>query len=187
MSSVLITDLRVKAFASVSAMLATDALFFSDTDAFRGMINAANQSRQVMFNSEMPHTIDLFGYDDPDYIENNPDVSAGMLEGYDYYGTPRAGSETYPNFSNQVLGNIYDTAVLNIGEHYADKMQQPFLGIVGEQAETAFSTELFFDKVTSAKELFRVPGASHLDLYDVDEYVDVAVEKMVTFFSSAVR
>lgn len=182
MSSVLITDLRVKAFASISAMLATDALFFSDPAAFRGMIEHANQSRQKTFDEEKPETIDLFGYDDPEYLSKHPELSGAQLEGYDFYGTARAGSETYPRFSNQVLGNIYESAVLNIGEQYADRMQQPFLGVVGEHADTAFSTELFYDKVTAHKALFRVPGASHVDLYDVEEYVYVAVEKITAFF-----
>ncbi|MCV6588961.1 MAG: alpha/beta hydrolase [Marinobacterium sp.] len=184
MSSVLITDLRVKAFASISAMLATDALFFADADAFTAMVNTANQSRQAIYNTEAPQTIDLFGYDDPDYPSKHPELSGAQLDGYDYYGTARAGSETYPRFSNQVQGNIYETAILNIGEHYADKMQQPFLGVVGELADTAFATELFYDKVTSHKELFRVPGASHVDLYDVEAYVSFAVEKITAFFTA---
>ncbi|MDA0149645.1 alpha/beta hydrolase [Vibrio sp. LaRot3] len=184
MSSVLITDMRVKAFASISAMLATDAMFFADSSAFQGMITAANQARQRMFDTQQTETFDLFGYDDPHYLENNPNLSGAQLDGYDFYGTSRAGSETYPRFSNQVLSNIYESAVINIGEQYADRMVQPFLGVVGELADTAIATELFYDKVTSAKELFKVPGANHVDLYDVEEYVTVAAEKIAYFFDS---
>ncbi|MEH0697913.1 alpha/beta hydrolase [Vibrio owensii] len=184
MSSVLITDLRVKAFASISAMLATDAMFFGDKAAYRGMIGAANDARQRMYNEQSSETFDLFGYDDPDYKWNNPQASDAALEGYEFYGTARAGTETYPRFSNQVLSNIYESAVLNIGERYAEHMAQPFLGVVGERADTAIATELFFEKVTSPKELFIVPGASHVDLYDVEEYVTVAANKIAEFFNN---
>ncbi|GAM66471.1 hypothetical protein JCM19236_3923 [Vibrio sp. JCM 19236] len=184
MSSVIISDLRVKAFSSISAMLATDAMFFSDKDAYKGMITAANDTRQRMFETQKGENFDLFGYDDPNYLENNPQLSGAQLEGYDFYGTKRAGSQTYPRFSNQVLSNIYESAPINIGEQYADRMLQPFLGVVGEKADTAIATELFYDKVTSHKELFRVPGASHVDLYDVEEYVSQAAEKIASFFDS---
>ncbi|CCN81578.1 putative alpha/beta-Hydrolase [Vibrio nigripulchritudo SFn27] len=182
MSSVLITDLRVKAFASISAMLATDNVFYSDKAAYQGMITEANQARQRMFESEQSETFDLFGYEDPDYLEKNPNLPGAQLEGYEFYGTKRAGSETYPRFSNYVLSNIYESAPINIGEQYADRMVQPFLGVVGEKADTAIATELFYEKVTSEKALFKVPGASHVDLYDVEEYVNIAAEKIAQFF-----
>ncbi len=183
MSGVVITDLRIKAFASISAMLATDALFFADKDAFRTMITAANSARQAIYESGEAQAFDLFGYDDPDYLEKNSESDSSALEGYDYYGTERAGTARYPRFSNQVQANIYDSVTVNAGEHYADRMLQPFLGVVGERAETAVFTQQFFDKVTSEKEMFVVPGASHVDLYDVDQYVSIAANKIVEFFN----
>ncbi|MCV6621338.1 MAG: alpha/beta hydrolase [Cellvibrionaceae bacterium] len=184
MSAVMITDLRLKAFASISAMLATDAMFFADQQAFVQMVNGANDARQSMYESNQPLTVDLFGYDDPDYLEQHKGSSSAELEGYDYYGTDRAGSATYPRFSNKVLANIYDSVTLNIGEQYADRMIQPFLGVVGEKAETAICTKLFYDKVSSEKEYFVVPGASHIDLYDRNEYVTIAANKIADFYSN---
>ena len=182
MSGVVITDLRIKAFASISAMLTTDAMFFTNKDTFVEMITAANHARQTMYASSRPEGIDLFGFDDPDYLNKHADYTAAQLEGYDYYGTARAGTATYPSFSNRVLANIYESVTINIGEQYADRMIQPFLGVVGEKAETAPSTKQFFDKVTSEKAYFVVPGASHVDLYDVDEYVSAAANKISEFF-----
>jgi len=40
----------------------------------------------------------------------------------------------------------------------------------------------FYEKCSEPKELYVVPGASHVDLYDIDEYVDKAVAKMDEFF-----
>ena len=63
-------------------------------------------------------------------------------------------------------------------------MIQPFLGVVGEKAETAICTKLFYDKVSSEKEYFVVPGASHVDLYDRNEYVTIAANKIADFYSN---
>lgn len=98
MSSVAITDLRIKAFASVSGMMATDMFQFANPDIFKILVTAANQARQQMFETGEPVSGDYFGYLDPDYLEKNPDISQGQREGYDYYGTKRGGTERYSNF-----------------------------------------------------------------------------------------
>ncbi len=182
LSGVVITDLRIKAFASVSAMMATDAMLHGDRDSFVAMIKAANDARQRMFETGKAENIDLFGYDDPDYKEKNKEAFQTQLEGFDYYGTARAGSVTYPNFSNRVLANINETVAVNLGEQYADRILQPYLGIVGENSDLTPATEAFYDRVTSEKEMFQVPGASHVDLYDKPEFIEPAVEKMAAFF-----
>lgn len=63
-------------------------------------------------------------------------------------------------------------------------MLQPYIGIVGDNADTAPFTELFYDKVTPHKQLHRVAGASHVDLYDVEPYVTEAVEQIDQFFKA---
>lgn len=182
MSSVIITDLRVKAYASVSGMMASDMMQFADADTFRQLVTAANQARQQMFETGESVTIDLFGYEDPDYLAKNPDLSGTALEGYDYYGTPRGGTATYPTFSNSVLASINETALLNLGEHYADKILQPYCGIIGANADTRIATEVFYDKVTAEKEFHEIAGASHVDLYDVEKYVDEVAQVLVAFY-----
>ncbi|MEM7158582.1 MAG: dienelactone hydrolase family protein [Myxococcota bacterium] len=182
LSSTIITDLRVKAFASVSGMMATDMFHFANMDFFKAMVTGANQARQQMFETGKPVSNDYFGYTDPDYLQKNPEQPQGQREGYDYYGTARGGTQTYPNFSNVLLSTINETAVLNLGEHYADKFVQPYCGIVGSAADTKIATQVFFDKVTSDKEFHEIEGATHVDLYDKDVYVDQVVGKLVAFF-----
>ena len=182
MSSTIITDLRVEAFASVSAMLATDMIQFADKEAFRQMVTAANEARQKMFETGKPVEADYFGYTDPDYLMKNTDLSPAQIEGYDYYGTKRGGTERYPNYGNVLLSNVNESGLLNLGEQYADKMLQPYCAIVGSEAETAICTKLFYDKVTSKKEYHEIDGASHVDLYDKVEFIDQVVDKVVAFF-----
>lgn len=41
---------------------------------------------------------------------------------------------------------------------------------------------MFYDACSDPKELFEVPGASHVSLYDINDHVDQAVAKMDEFF-----
>ena len=82
-----------------------------------------------------------------------------------------------------MLSSVNETAVLNLGEHYADKFIQPYCGIVGANADTRIATEVFYERVTSDKEFHEIPGASHVDLYDKPEYVDQVVDKLVGFYN----
>ncbi|BBM84248.1 alpha/beta hydrolase [Candidatus Uabimicrobium amorphum] len=182
MSSTIITDLRVKAFASVSAMMASDMMQFADRNVFIQQVQAANAARQKMFETGEPVLHDYFGYTDPDFLKKNPNLSGTFAEGYDYYGTARGGTETYPNFTNVLISTVFETAAVNLGEHYADKLIQPYCGIVGAEADTAICTKAYFDKVTSAKEYHEIEGASHVGLYDVPENIEKVVEIIDTFF-----
>ena len=83
-SSVLITDLRVKKLASVSGMMATDFMF-ADKEAFKGMVVAANEARQKEYAGQVAK-MNLFGYEDQDWKEKNPDAGVAQLEGFEYYG-----------------------------------------------------------------------------------------------------
>jgi hypothetical protein len=50
------------------------------------------------------------------------------------------------------------------------------------KADTAHFTSDAIAKAREPKELFWIDGATHVDLYDTEEYVPIAVEKMSGFF-----
>ena len=56
--------------------------------------------------------------------------------------------------------------------------------IAGSLADTFYMTELCYSKATGTanKELFLIPGATHIRTYWVPEYVDQAVDKLTEFF-----
>lgn len=43
-------------------------------------------------------------------------------------------------------------------------------------------TDEVFEAATEPKELFIIDGATHFDLYDIDRYVDQAVERIDAFY-----
>ena len=63
-------------------------------------------------------------------------------------------------------------------------VNQPLLMMAGGNADTFYMTEQCFSKATGTqdKELFLVPGATHIQTYWVPEYVDQAVTKLTEFF-----
>lgn len=65
-------------------------------------------------------------------------------------------------------------------------INQPLLMIAGSIADTFYMTEQCFSRATGTqdKELFLIPGATHIKTYYVPEYVDMAVGKLTEFFNT---
>jgi uncharacterized protein len=54
--------------------------------------------------------------------------------------------------------------------------------IAGTDADTLYFSEQAIAKAGEPKELFRIEGATHVDLYDKPQYVGPAVEKLADYF-----
>lgn len=178
-----VTDKRMKAIATVCGMLDNRSTFLAaaDKDAAIAMFTAANEARQQQYETGAPVYVDQLGYEGV----NREDLPEGARrDGYDYYMTKRAGTATYPHYSNRSLANIADSNALTDATSWAQYLYTPYLGIYGKKAlaDTGPLTVVYYEKCTEPKELFEVPGASHVDLYDVEEYVDQAVDRIATFF-----
>ena len=67
-----------------------------------------------------------------------------------------------------------------------DLIHQPLLMIAGEKADSMYMTQDAFSKATGTKdkELFLVPGATHIQTYWVPEYVDIISQKLMKFFNA---
>ena len=103
-----------------------------------------------------------------------------IREFYDYYKTPRGG---HPNSTG-----FYSFTSLAPMMNFFPFVQietispRPLLFIVGERALSAYFSEDAYSKAAEPKELFVVPGASHVDLYDRPEYMDISLPKLDSFF-----
>ena len=184
MTLVAATDKRLKAIATVSAMLGNKASYFGtmDRETITALIAAQNAGRQKAYETGEVEYVDALGMGSLD-LESLPEGSA-QAEGFDYYMTARAGSETYPNYSHLSPSFMLEAPMLADAMNYADVLYTPYMGIYGEKAmaDTGPLTVQFYEKASEPKELVEIKGASHVSLYDIDTYVSRAVKAMTGFF-----
>jgi uncharacterized protein len=101
-------------------------------------------------------------------------------EGTDYYRTPRARYATAPNW--YVFRSVDRIAAYSSYDRADLISPHPLLMIAGTKADTLYFSKLAYENAKEPKELFRINGASHIDLYDKEQYVGPAVEKLGVFF-----
>ena len=108
------------------------------------------------------------------------DLKGIRREFYFYYRTPRGGhpraTNSYSFTSLAPLMNFFPFAQVETIS------PRPILFIVGEKAESAYFSEDVYQKAAEPKELYVVPGATHVDLYDQEQYVAVALKKLDEFY-----
>lgn len=64
-------------------------------------------------------------------------------------------------------------------------IEQPLLMIAGSKADSLYMTEDAFSKATGTKdkELFKIDGATHIETYWVEKYVNATIGKLTTFYA----
>ncbi|MDR1882847.1 MAG: carboxymuconolactone decarboxylase family protein [Prevotella sp.] len=106
-------------------------------------------------------------------------------EFYDYYRTPRAqhpnATTEYSLTSQAPMMNFFPFVQIETIS------PRPLLFIVGERAVSACFSEDAYSKAAEPKELFVVPGASHVDLYDRPRYLAVSIAKLDSFFKEYLK
>lgn len=101
-------------------------------------------------------------------------------DGYSYY----LQSHAHPNSSfKYTKSSLIDLFAFDASEGM-HLINQPLLMMAGSMADTFYMTELCYSRATGTqnKELFLIPGATHIKTYYVPEYVDRAVGKLTEFF-----
>lgn len=189
MALVATTDKRLKAIATVSGMLGNKSSYFGtmDRETVTGLIALQNAGRQKAYETGVVDYVDALGLKAEEEA-----IKAGQMpsEGYDYYMTERAGTQTYPNYSHLSPSFMLEAPMLADATGYAPYLYTPYIGIIGEKAMDPASgalctgplTKTFFELASEPKEFVEIPGASHVDLYDREMFVESATDAMDHFF-----
>ena len=120
---------------------------------------------------------------EPDEIDEN--TSTILREASEYYRTPRCG---YPTSQNKMLFVGQDKlAAFDAFEMIDTVSPRPLLFIVGSKADTIYFSEMAYEKAKEPKELYKIEGATHIDLYDKPEFTSQAVGKMIDFFNKSLN
>lgn len=119
----------------------------------------------------------------PEKITEND--TENTKEFYDYYRTPRA---QHPN-TDTSYSLVSQAGMMNFFpfEQIQTISPRPLLFIVGERAVSAYFSEDAYGKAAEPKELFVVPGASHVDLYDRPQHLAVSIPKLDSFFKQYMK
>ena len=106
-------------------------------------------------------------------------------EGMMYYGkTHRHPNSTFRYTTSSLMDLMSWDATGNI-----NLINVPLLLMAGEKADSLYMSEEAFEKATGTtdKELFKIPGATHIQTYFVPEYVEQAVAKLTEFYGKNLK
>lgn len=175
------TEKRIKAVAGVSSSdpgsWIRDGIDGKVTkEELLGMLTAVGAQRTAEANGADP----IYGNFVPEVVTEDMEPRSTLREANHYYRTERGG---HKNSTNLVSMMSLDKMIDFITFGLIDKLlTQPLLLIVGSDADTKHYSKEAVAKATTEKEYFEIQGASHCDLYDIQPYVDQAIEKLTVFF-----
>jgi len=179
-------DHRVKAVATVCTAEPARQFRYGadgtqDPAVFQGLLDAAARARTAAARGEDPGVLTMF----PETA-----AEAGALggqhgiEGWEYYCGARGHHErsakflTWDSVDKMAASDVFHAVPL-IGP-------RPMLQILGERAVTAWMGLEAHRRATGPAEIHWIAGASHVDLYDKREYIDLAVDKLAGYFGQYV-
>ena len=106
-------------------------------------------------------------------------------EGHYYYNRTHA----HPNSTfRYTMSSLIDLMAFDASTNM-ELINQPLLMMAGSKADSYYMTDEAFNRATGTKdkELYLIPGATHIQTYYVPEYVEKAMNKLNEFFGKYLK
>lgn len=179
-------DRRIKAVvtASMYDMSRVTRYGWKDTmaaDQRNKILDQLGEQRWKDFENGKPSVIQGFPSAPQDRIPEGLDPITS--EFFEYYGMKRGWHpNTIPNFTVTSSMDFMNFPLLN---HLDSISPRPVLFIMGENAHSRYFTEDAYKQASQPKELYIVPGARHIDLYDRTDMIPF--DKIAAFFNKNLK
>ncbi len=179
------TDKRIKAVATLSMFnsgrVRRNGFQDKQIDTIQERLLKSANARNKELDGEIQYEGFLPDMNEEELTKYMESLPEGLYkDGIYYYGLkykhPRAtGSYTTESFMKLMAFDVEDRMNL---------INQPLLMIAGSNADTLYMTKDAFEKAigTENKELYLVDGATHIQTYWKEEYVEKVVNKLEEFF-----
>lgn len=177
------SDKRFKAVATLSmfnsGQVRRNGYMNTQRDSIQARLKEATDARVKELAGEIVYSgnVDFDALTDESISKIPNDL---YREGMMYYGkTHRHPNSTFRYTTSSLMELMRWDAADNI-----ELINVPLLLLAGEKADSLYMSEEAFQKATGTKdkELFTIPGATHIQTYFVPEYVDQAVSKLKDFY-----
>lgn len=180
-----LTDRRIKVLVGVSgtdagAVIRDGWTGEATTEEKIKFLEMVSEERTAEANGAEP----IYGNYVPENVTD--DLPVTMKEAHDYYRTPRA---QYPTSENKVrltsMSNIYTFEAFHLID---ELLTQPLLMIAGSKSDALYISERAIHRAASKiKELYLINEATHIDMYDRQQYVEEAIGKITSFLKENLR
>lgn len=175
------TDKRFKAVATLSmfnsGVVRRNGYMSSGLSTIQERLKQATEARaQEAAGGEVLYAANTIATDD----EADKMPFDLYREGHYYYHRTHA----HPNSTfRYTMSSLLDLMAFDASTNM-DLINQPLLMMAGSNADSFYMTDSAFHRATGTneKELFLIPGATHIQTYYVPEYVEQATNKLKEFF-----
>jgi len=177
-------DPRIKAVATIS--------MYDMGQASRNALNkslALEQRKQIIANAAQQRYVEFEGgetkYTSGSVHEINENSNPIEIEFYEFYRNPQRGEFTPKGASPLLTTHPTLTSNVKFMNFYPFNdietiSPRPMLFVTGDQAHSKEFSEDAYRRAAEPKELYYVPGAGHVDLYDRIELIPF--DKLESFF-----
>ncbi|PAK41966.1 alpha/beta hydrolase [Priestia megaterium] len=172
-------DVRIKAIATTSMYDISAMRDLFPSEMLTAQMQQLAEQRWKDFENGEPTYVPTFPESPVDDVPEG--LEANAAEFFSYYGLKRG---HHPNARGgfTLTSNLpfFNYQLLN---HIATVSPRPILFVMGENAHSRFFSENAYAAAAEPKELYIVPDAIHIDLYDKVE--KIPFDKIVEFFKSS--